>query len=119
MRVKRCIAIAITATALLLAFINLAINPILESYADEEPQATKNESATISQEEFTEEEVEYIQHIQSQPPETGIKEYLGQFKLTAYCPCTACSGPWGSQTKSQTTAQEGYTIAVDPDIIPL
>lgn len=40
-------------------------------------------------------------------------------KLTAYCPCTECSGQWGKKTKMGTTAVEGRTIAVDPKVIPL
>jgi 3D (Asp-Asp-Asp) domain-containing protein len=40
-------------------------------------------------------------------------------KLTAYCPCTECSGKWGTLTKLGTTAKEGRTIAVDPNVIPL
>ena len=44
---------------------------------------------------------------------------LENVKLTAYCPCTECSGQWGTKTKIGTTAKEGRTIAVDPDVIPL
>ena len=43
---------------------------------------------------------------------------LGQFKLTFYCGCTACSEQWGKQTATGTTCQEGRTIAVDPTVIP-
>ena len=45
-------------------------------------------------------------------------ESLGIFKLTAYCPCTSCSGPYGTQTATGVTAQEGRTVAVDPTVIP-
>lgn len=44
---------------------------------------------------------------------------LENVKLTAYCPCEECSGQWGTKTKTGTTATEGRTIAVDPDVIPL
>ena len=44
---------------------------------------------------------------------------MGQFKLTAYCPCEECSEGWGRRTAAQTSAQSEYTIAVDPDIIDL
>lgn len=43
---------------------------------------------------------------------------LGMFKLTAYCPCDKCSGPWGTQTSTGTTAIQGRTIAVDSNVIP-
>lgn len=43
---------------------------------------------------------------------------LGNFKLTAYCPCKKCSGQWGTQTSTGATATQGRTIAVDPNAIP-
>lgn len=43
---------------------------------------------------------------------------LGEFKLTAYCPCEECSGGWGKQTSTGVVATEGVTIAVDPNVIP-
>jgi 3D (Asp-Asp-Asp) domain-containing protein len=45
---------------------------------------------------------------------------LGEFKLTAYCPCEKCNGKWvGELTASGTELTVGRTIAVDPDVIPL
>lgn len=45
---------------------------------------------------------------------------LGEFKLTAYCPCEKCNGKWvGQLTASGTELTVGRTIAVDPDVIPL
>lgn len=49
----------------------------------------------------------------------GRWKEIKNVKLTAYCPCTECSGKWGKKTKLGTTAKEGRTIAVDPDVIPL
>lgn len=55
---------------------------------------------------------------------------LGDFRLTAYCPCPACCGVWaygrptdahGNEivyTASGEIAEEGKTIAVDPAVIP-
>lgn len=43
---------------------------------------------------------------------------LGNFRLTAYCPCYDCSGQWGNKTSTGVIAKEGRTIAVDPKIIP-
>lgn len=45
-------------------------------------------------------------------------ESLGMFKLTAYCPCNACSGKWGTLTATGIHAIQGVTVAVDPSIIP-
>lgn len=50
--------------------------------------------------------------------ELTIGEPLGEFKLTAYCPCMKCCGKTDGITATGTTATEGRTIAVDPDIIP-
>ena len=43
---------------------------------------------------------------------------LGEFKLTAYCPCAKCCGKTDGITATGTTATEGRTIAVDPRVIP-
>lgn len=51
------------------------------------------------------------------PSGTNMR-YIGNFKLTAYCPCYKCSGGYGSNTATGVRAQEGVTIAVDPRIIP-
>lgn len=48
-----------------------------------------------------------------------VGEPLGEFVLTAYCPCSRCCGRWADGiTATGTAATEGRTIAVDPDIIP-
>ena len=76
---------------------------IPEPTPEEEPQA----------EEVPEEESE---------PETSSESdnytYLGEFKLTAYCPCAQCCGQETGITASGTVATEGRTIAVDPNVIP-
>lgn len=50
---------------------------------------------------------------------------LGEFTVTYYCPCAECCGVWAENrtdgivyTASGAIAQEGRTIAVDPDLIP-
>lgn len=45
--------------------------------------------------------------------------YIGNYKLTFYCPCRQCSGGWGSGTSSGARAAEGRTIAVDPKKIKI
>lgn len=40
------------------------------------------------------------------------REYLGEFKLTAYCGCWNCSEGYGNGTATGTIAQPDYTIAV-------
>lgn len=44
---------------------------------------------------------------------------LGSFRLTFYCSCEICSGQWGTSTALGTETIEGYTVAVDRDVIPL
>lgn len=44
-----------------------------------------------------------------------------EFEATAYCGCEVCCGKWSKYHRTYTGAvpQEGITIAVDPDVIPL
>ncbi len=54
--------------------------------------------------------------------ENGNYEYVGEFTLTAYCPCTICCGQWSNMTNpttaSGTTATAGRTIAADTSKFP-
>ena len=50
---------------------------------------------------------------------------LGNFKLTAYCSCKLCCGKWANNRPNGVVygaigeeLKEGYSIAVDPTIIP-
>ena len=55
---------------------------------------------------------------------------LGEFKLTAYCSCSKCCGKWASNRPVDENGKEivygsigerlteGYSIAVDPNVIP-
>ena len=43
---------------------------------------------------------------------------LGDFRITAYCPCAKCCGKTDGITATGTQATQGRTIAVDPDVIP-
>lgn len=45
-------------------------------------------------------------------------EFIGNYELTAYCPCSSCSDGWGWQTSTGKECVEGRTIAVDPRVIP-
>lgn len=50
----------------------------------------------------------------------STKESLGEFVITAYCPCEKCCGEYADGlTASGTPATEGRTCAVDPEVIPL
>ena len=53
---------------------------------------------------------------ESEPTET----HLGEFEITYYCPCTKCCGPNAvGITYTGTVAQEGRTVAVDPEVISM
>lgn len=44
---------------------------------------------------------------------------LGNFRITHYCPCSLCCGPWADGiTSTGVTARTNHTIAVDPTQIP-
>lgn len=50
----------------------------------------------------------------------GRGRSLGTFQATAYCGCSTCNGKYvGQPTASGTQMQQGRTIAVDPNVIPL
>lgn len=42
---------------------------------------------------------------------------MGECKITYYCSCEECSGPYGLLTATGTHCEEGRTVAVDPDVI--
>ena len=44
---------------------------------------------------------------------------MGEFRCTYYCPCYECSEGYGRKTASQTYAESGRTVAVDPEVINL
>ena len=46
------------------------------------------------------------------------EESIGNFQLTAYCPCDYCSEGYGRGTATGAVATAGRTIAVDPSVIP-
>lgn len=46
--------------------------------------------------------------------------FLGTFKITHYCPCEICNGPWGAYTSWAGAIIPGQTIGVNPnEISPL
>lgn len=45
---------------------------------------------------------------------------LGEFEVTGYCSCSKCCGYKATKlTKMETVPKSSYTVAVDPDVIPL
>ena len=58
------------------------------------------------------------QEADTEPLAVKTKEYLGRYKLTAYCPCEKCCGTNTGTTATGTTATQGRTIGVNPKDIP-
>ena len=81
----------------------------------EEETIIRWKQENVQEEENIEVSVEPVELEETNEPEL---ESLGEFKLTAYCPCTECSGNWGTQTATGAVATEGRTVAVDPSVIP-
>ena len=48
----------------------------------------------------------------------GAREYLGEFTVTAYCPCGECCGRWADGVTASGLPAGPGIVAVDPDIIP-
>ena len=55
------------------------------------------------------------------PPENENNNliYLGEFLLTGYCDCPICQEEWVGTTALGVPPTTEWTVAVDPDVIPL
>lgn len=76
--------------------------------------------------------IEQVQTV-PKPHEYVAEKYtsIGEFKLTAYCSCKKCCGKWANNRPVDENGNEivygacsvpleqGVSIAVDPDVIPL
>lgn len=82
------------------------------------PPAATAEERTAAQ--ATEETAVYdpAWDIPASEPAVCDDVFLGEYTLTAYCPCTRCCGKNDGITATGTLAAEGRTIAVDPRVIP-
>lgn len=59
-----------------------------------------------------------IEEIEIEVVQKPEMQSLGEFRLTAFCPCKKCTGDGDGITASGTVATQGRTIAVDPNVIP-
>ena len=90
-----------------------------EEWRNEPKKEVVNEPKEIHAEAFPTAGVETVL---TQEFEEKLEERLslGEYVVTAYCPCPICCGEWADGlTYSETIATEGRTIAVDPEVIPL
>ena len=116
-RQRRYYAVAV-AVGLLLAFCYFA-------WQITRPEPELVESASTS---FIDIAPEPVVH---EPVVSASLAPIGEFELTAYCPCETCCGVWALNrpldangepviyTASGEIAQPNFTVAVDPDVIPL
>lgn len=88
-------------------------------YEKQEAKGTMERTAEINE---TIVEIETDREVDTQATEPVS---LGNFKLTGYCPCEICCGKWASNRPNGIVygaigeeLKEGYSIAVDPDVIP-
>lgn len=87
--------------------------------------AESSETPTIS---IESEDVPMLGTPITEPQETFVS--LGEYKLTAYCPCTKCCGKWGENrptdangnlivvTASGRYAKANWTVAADTSVLP-
>lgn len=81
----------------------------------------RNEETPIKEviaEEIVEVEPEVEEVIVEEKQEDNLV-YLGEFLLTGYCDCEICQEEWVGTTALGIAPEPEWTIAVDPDIIPL
>lgn len=79
--------------------------------------------------ELEENVISLSERIKKEDSVKNIVTYAGKFTITSYCSCEKCCGEWAKNrpmlenreiviTSSGSIAEQGITIAVDPDVIP-
>ena len=112
--------------ALLLAAYSWAAADELQTRQLQEASATETKTEYIQTEELAEaEETAEINRMVNSETETVSEEEpqewisLGEFEVTAYCPCETCCGSYADGiTASGHIAQEGITAAADTSVLP-
>lgn len=108
-----------------------ATNDIAKSTPTESLSDTTNETVESSETptiSIESEDVPMLETPITEPQETFVS--LGEYKLTAYCPCTKCCGKWGENrpkdangniivvTASGRYAKANWTVAADTSVLP-
>ena len=90
------------------------------SLLDEEPVGSLHKSCGDSVFSQADEQADGEGTEESDAEAAGITlKSLGTFRVTYYCPCSECCGPWSDGiTSTGVTAVTNHTIAVDPNQIP-
>lgn len=104
-----------TGVAIFLALFAILMGNPLFGIPDELPELKQPEpKVDIIQEEPKVKKIKYVKIKQSR--QFKAREYA-DWKITAYCPCKACSGKYGQNTATGVKARSNHTVAVDPKII--
>ena len=103
-----------TALCALLAMIFVIASTLAGEFWRYQNAAAVDCDKVIVAEEQTEAQAESIEEV----PDFYYRN-LGEYEITAYCPCSACCGIWADGiTSTGVTAKANHTIAVDPSVIP-
>ena len=60
---------------------------------------------------------EGLEEFAAYQPQADDRIYLGNFRISHYCACSKCCGPYVGKTAWGGKLTPGYTIAVDPSVI--
>ena len=94
-------------------------------------QLTRPEPALVESAATDTQYAEVSEPVVHEPVVSANLAPIGEFELTAYCPCETCCGVWAINrpsdangdpiiyTASGEIAQPNFTVAVDPNVIPL
>lgn len=102
-------------------YLGIAVGSALEAGPEAEPEPVAPVAAAPVRLSRPVDQIREIPKMVEEPEEVEEPEQtsLGEFKITHYCPCPKCCGQWADGiTSTGTTATEGRTIAVDPEVIP-
>ena len=112
-----CVIVFIIGAILGYAISSFTVQPV-EKKSDAKPIQTSNETIT---------EIQELTILSEPEPTEPQKEviFLGEYKLTGYCPCEKCCGRWAFDRPDNVVygasgeeLKAGYSIAVDPSVIP-
>ena len=109
--------------ALLLAAYSWAAADELQTRKLQATSAVETKTEYIQTEELAE-DINQMVNIEAkatneEAPQTEEWISLGEFEITAYCPCETCCGSYADGiTASGHIAQEGITVAADTSVLP-
>ena len=104
---------------IILALNMVMLIPYAYDYTHREPSEDEwiEETEDVIRWRFDEEDVS-IEELEVEVVEQAPLFTLGEFKLTAYCPCKLCCNKDDGIPATGTQATQGRTVAVDPSVIP-